>query len=789
MIKIEAIGNTLTVVSEDKPIRYFLFKDEAYKNLGHKPPELNISFGLQGKWTVSESAQIDIEGAFEHVVAGEFTDAQKRKITQAALGAVNKYIKEESVDKGRFMFPFFVRYAYRMYDGSLLMHSAPVLMLPSTGRAPLGIASGWHYDTQSGSNNNWRHFHFQVAAWQCALDYYALNLPSITTKLEQWGDIITGVDIFVSRPIYTYDQNGEVWGLEGIPAEGGMYAYPAFGLMRTDAGTRYGRVYPAVSQPENDFIHTPIQIKAYLRLPLVDEGVVAEQIASTSLFYKISSLSIDDISSARTLVPIEDSILNMLLYQEQMTDDYNSHNEITAGTSYSYNARLNLADIRQRIFDGFPAEAQTCFQNEQSPVAVTVYTFIRKNEKELVVESVGGNVLGSDLGYWLYYPDTAAYRMVIKRGGQYADVKLIPHAGLNGACYFGGFEALSWSTIVPTGLTLTADPSVAEPNKLYNSEVNNPFLFTPGGIVTVGTSRIIGLASSTKALSQGQFGQFPLYVFSGEGIWALEISGTGTYSSRQMMARDVCNNPRSITQLDGPIVFTSDQGVIVMQGAEMVNISKMLDGPTFCPESLSAFDEITDAAQIRGQMNALREVVPVKEFLKECVIAYDYPNNRLLLLSPEKPYAYVYSLRSNLWTMITSGYVNITNNYPDSYLTDSAGYISNLSAIISADDARVERGLIITRPLKFDAPDILKTISTVAHKGQIGDRQVVQVLYGSRNNHTFQPVASSRGGFLRRLCGTPYKVFRLVIIPTFSKRESITKTIVDLVVKYTNKVR
>jgi hypothetical protein len=256
-----------------------------------------------------------------------------------------------------------------------------------------------------------------------------------------------------------------------------------------------------------------------------------------------------------------------------------------------------------------------------------------------------------------------------------------------------------------------------------------------------------------------------------------------------MVARDVCNNAASITQLDGPIVFTSDQGVMLIDGAEVVNISRMLGGPMTDMDTLPSLSEAMDAAQASHLKEVVRNMVAFDEYLKNSIISFDYAHRRLLVLNENMPYAYQYGLRSNLWTMITSDYVNTTNNYPYSYLTDSEGKVSNLSDIIPADDLRLVRGLIITRAIKLDGPDILKTVSAVAHKGQILPSRVAQVLYASRDYMQFQPVASSADAHIRRLHGTPYKSFRLLVMPTLSQKETLSKTVLNFEIKYTNKAR
>ena len=52
--------------------------------------------------------------------SSNFDDTQKASITNQVLAKINKFIAEESTQKGKFIFPFLVRYAYRLYDGFII---------------------------------------------------------------------------------------------------------------------------------------------------------------------------------------------------------------------------------------------------------------------------------------------------------------------------------------------------------------------------------------------------------------------------------------------------------------------------------------------------------------------------------------------------------------------------------------------------------------------------------------------------------------------------------------------
>ena len=178
---------------------------------------------------------------------------------------------------------------------------------------------------------------------------------------------------------------------------------------------------------------------------------------------------------------------------------------------------------------------------------------------------------------FLFYPNINAYKAVIVAYDylpSYYEVPLEQHKFLNGAFYFGG-----WDNPAQGGYVSSASPTeqriIDLPNKIYTSEVNNPFHFPVLGINTIGTGTILGISSAVKALSEGQFGQFPLYAFTTEGVWALEVSNTGTYTARQPVTREVCINSDSITQIDSAVLFATNRGIMLISGSTVQCISEL----------------------------------------------------------------------------------------------------------------------------------------------------------------------------------------------------------------------
>ena len=141
----------------------------------------------------------------------------KNKWTTMALGAYNKFIANQTKDN-KFVFPFYVRYAYEMYDGSLIMHSYPVLMIPNS-RGPifaLDGKNGLKADLDDGGESYEKvklRFNGRVYGFSSKLMYDLKRLSSSDLeRLGNWKDLIRGISIYVTPPIYNYKQDGQVFG-------------------------------------------------------------------------------------------------------------------------------------------------------------------------------------------------------------------------------------------------------------------------------------------------------------------------------------------------------------------------------------------------------------------------------------------------------------------------------------------------------------------------------------------------------------------------------------------------
>lgn len=206
-------------------------------------------------------------------------------------------------------------------------------------------------------------------------------------------------------------------------------------------------------------------------------------------------------------------------------------------------------------------------------------------------------------------------------------------------------------------------------NILKVSAVDNPFYF-PTAQTYKFEGDIVELASNAEAISPGQFGTFPLFVFTKEGIWAMQVdtSGQGGYTMQSTASREVCDG--AVCPVSGGVVFTTKRGVMAISGGQVTELSKPLDG---LEEMLFNF-----SGALAGQIFARAgydgyekfEPVPIREYIQGesgAKLAYNYLHNEVILSNPDEKYkySYVYSLDSQTWGMIDTKFDITTNCYPE----------------------------------------------------------------------------------------------------------------------------
>ena len=747
------------------------------------------------------SGTIEILEGFEKNFTGRVIAYNDSNYT-AIAATINKFVAEQATNKDKFIYPFFVRYALRLSDGSHARISEPILMIPNSGYAPfISFVEG----------DKKLYLYAFIADLQC------LFLNSIE---EKWKDFISGVDVFVSEQVYPYNQGAN------FDASKNLFSYALISEannINQVKGTNYGYVdlpdkyynhyYGRAKQDlyevaKDVFNFSDFNVrKNWQIIKIAPVENTRDKLENVSQFYLVHSFDFDEIKKGvddtgfdnYTTIKLKEGTLSSLVVRQALSDDQLSNCTFLNAHLTTYNQRLHLFDYSlQHAKPTIPSRQNgQIYRNDSYGELYKLQVFIRTAQGERIVEC---NADESDYNYstdtpWFFYPHNGAYRAVLyfkatNNETNIATLNLKQHPILNGAYWMA--DTIDGS--MPITSVFDSDNAVCAqvddishyPNAVLQSNVATPFLFPSSLMTSLGVQKIKALSSAAKALSQGQFGQFPLYAFTSEGVWALEVSTTGTYTARQPITRDVCKNTDAVTQLDSAVIFPTDRGIMLLSGSQAQCISEAINSEyPFDVRKLPAFEKLHNMLNHKPNTDKCLPTLAFSEFLKQCQMLYDYVHQRIIVYAPNITYAYVLSLKTKQWGMMFSNITSHINSYPEALAIDANNNVLNFSA----QNTEAVKCLYVTRPLKLEAANVLKTIDTLIQRGMFSKGNVSTVLYGSRDLQNWHLVWSSKDHYLNGFRGSPYKFFRIAGVATLSPDENIFGASVSFAPRQNNKIR
>lgn len=747
------------------------------------------------------SGTIEILEGFEKNFTGRVITYNDSNYT-AIAAVINKFVAEQATNKDKFIYPFFIRYALRLSDGSHARISEPILMIPNSGYAPF---------ISFNEGDNKLYLYAFIADLQC------LFLNSIE---EKWKDIISGVDVFVSEQVYPYNQGAN------FDASKNLFSY-ALIRKQNNINQVKGTSYGYVDLPDEYYNHYYGRAKQDLYdvakdvfnfgdfnvrvnwqiIKIAPVENTREKLENVSQFYLAHSFDFDEIKKGvddtgfenYTTIKLKEGTLSSLVVRQPLSDDQLSNCTFLNAHLTTYNQRLHLFDYNlQHAKPTVPSRQNgQIYRYDSYGELYKLQVFIRTAQGERIVECDAdeGDYNFSTDTTWFFYPHNGAYKAVLYFNGtdnktNIASLNLKQHPILNGAYWMADTidGSMTITSVVDSDNAVCAqvDDISHYPNAVLQSNVATPFLFPSSLMTSLGVQKISALSSAAKALSQGQFGQFPLYAFTSDGVWALEVSTTGTYTAKQPITRDVCINPNAVTQLDSAVIFPTDRGIMLLSGSQVQCISEAINSEyPFDVRKLPGFEKLHNMLNHKPSTDKCLPTLPFSKFLKQCQMLYDYVHQRIIVYAPNITYAYVLSLKTKQWGMMFSNITSHINSYPEALAIDDNYNVLNFS--VQKDEA--VKCLYVTRPLKLEAANVLKTIDTLIQRGMFSKGNISTVLYGSRDLQNWYLVWSSKDHYLQGFRGSPYKFFRIAGVASLSPDENIFGASVSFAPRQTNKIR
>ena len=679
---INHVGNILCI-STDNNIVYFFFENNSYRSLGSGPGYPTVSLDvkmLDPKIESDKYADINPAKPYPADRLNILLNESSINITNAIFGSLAK-MYDEVKREGKFLFPFLLRFAYKMYDGSYIMQSNPMLvkgdsiLFEHAKKRPypklnlsLGIVCEAH-----NHDGNLTGIKFDTLCNPYELKFN-IKYPN---NLGKWKDLIIGVDVFISQPFDTIDLNEQI-----------------------------------------DYVNT-YQNNIYLEIKGVNAESINNKIKQESIFYK--TLSIDTTDGSYT-VPSITSISG----KEILPDDSFSHNKIVGTSSYVYNNKFHIAGIKNKLFDGFNISQffNTSKTNEDANILAMN---IERGHIEVHIKTEHGiSKVFHEFGptnkmyglTFISYPDPRAFKMIIHivlnthQSYSTNEFDLKPSEVLNISYYEPDIlNPFTHPDINPSGSRVPIRENNIEvlPNKIKVSEISNPFFFPTKQTYIVGNGNIVGLCSNTNAVSQGQFGQYPMYVFTSDGIYVMQVgSGSVAYSSISPINRSVCNNRNSITPIDSAVIFSSDAGLMMISGSVTEKLSSDIEG--YLPSAVDTSAAIKSILSIEGMIHSASKTDFVT-YIENACIGYNNEEREIIVSNRNYQYSYVLNLHSRSWHKTDYSISKFLNSYPEclAVFVDGNKYgVYNVQNNLRT----VNTIAVLTRPIKLGSISHKRVLQT-----------------------------------------------------------------------------
>ena len=689
---VQQIGNTLSFVT-NTTIYYVLWQNEEYKFLGEIPELPVVSF-------TTEQHEVIKSFNLEYGEAPSASGEKREELAEATKGLVKKALDE---NKTMFHDAFFIRYALRLYDGSIVMESSPILVMGQEnfrewGTAKLTIPKEPRFGTDS---------HIKLLLYKLRLDY---NF----SELQDWKDIIKSVDFFTTNYIglaNPEDISKEFYS-EGVfnnPPEL-QYLYPPYYGLWGMVSKKYKSAVELVFDASQYYLYYSDDKFDSRKTPYFPSQVgLTKNFTVTENFYDI-------------------------IHQEDMPAGSFSHHKIGAKNATVYNNRLRLSNITTSLYNGYPikqfiwgskyngVDLTSGLSSSSTGNKVSVFVDIKTSNGEFIVKEHSTLNVIYFLGAFISYPDPRATKLRVYTQPTYGEYKLVldvsltPHPRLNVAYAINSDLKpfiTNTSSVVQGSPYYNTKPLNHEPNKLKVSEVNNPFYFPSKNSYQIGSGAILAESSIVMNVTDRNYGMYPVFVFTDNGVFTM----AGQTSD------SVHDSVQAPTYLEPPIskvIGATPYGVCFVTKRGLMLISQ--DSTRFLSPQLRENDNEVILRQPKGRLffgeGSIMDGVAYKmhlselslypgmtynKFLEEVTnMLYNPYNDELIITSSATDkFSLVYDFPSKGFYLSTEKFQSLVQNtFPDIYVVDrqtvkdyskSSGSAANIS--------------LITRPLYFGTED------------------------------------------------------------------------------------
>lgn len=701
-----ALGNTL-VISRGGQMSYVLYRNHKYIYLGNSIPFPEIEIRAEAwepeqggperfplrytediwntvsvlpsvwqlnanVWNAAKSTEYDTVSA----LYSSRMEARRiaEKIKTALIGQMQGV--------GMYACPVFVRYAICLYDGSEIA-SDPIYVSAAENQVfaeniniivrYLSYTSGtYHWEAAVSASGN----PFDIV--------YRKKDTAIHDLVENWSDIVKSIRFYVSQDLQP-DSEDTVTGVSITDRSESQES----GMMRVSGKIVYGEEHPS----ENTMLNSGV-------MNLVEE---------------ISIDALNRTTKPKTLPYLSNT--DRALKQTFKVSTIESRHSYICKSMMNFNNRLVMSDCTVEYTRGMSYPHARLIGNRTGSLSSDIQKikaiYILRNQygddcciHKVIYDRNDTQYFGDPVSYF-YYPSIHCEMVILHVFRDAYDMacqlKLSPHPQLPGN-YFYSKEYFRLDDLITAiyqefnipGATKIEDDPYIEPeesrtmffgNRLYITEPSNFYIMRQSVDFS---ARVKEVGIATRALSEGQFGQYPLLAYTDDGIWAMDVDPEGTLVSKHPLSREIIKGHH--TPLDQAAVFVSDKGVMLISGSDVVSLSEHMKGKHYKLDEQCA--DMLSATAFGDLLNTLKDVTPFNSFVNKSEAIFDSAGNRLIFFATDEEYAYVLRLDTSTWHKLTIpkgfSFSNILNSYPKALVAMKSKEVGKFVFFDEYDPARLE---------------------------------------------------------------------------------------------------
>lgn len=350
---------------------------------------------------------------------------------------------------------------------------------------------------------------------------------------------------------------------------------------------------------------------------------------------------------------------------------------------------------------------------------------VARRDKKLYSITKGIYPNDQSISHWaisniVSYPDASADSLMFAtgttKGSQGVECPLTPLNAINYAIYipssYRKFEP-EWSpryeeNRVEILKDIEEDTVFTELNKMMVSQTNNNFKFPFDQTYSIGTesNQILAINSGAIEMSDAKFGEMPLYVFTQEGIYAMQSGQNNVlYSATIPINYDRIINPQTLA-VNYNIVYITREGVKSLSAQTTSLLSEAINGPNN---------------------------IPLLDYLQSANLYHHKPYNEIIVHNPDYDYAYIYAVNGGYWSTRDLRGVKLDSErlYIWNLIGNSASHL--ILNLAKHEGNEVRPISIRTRPLKFGNHEFKRLETFIARMRAVPGAAVTIRFYGSND--------------------------------------------------------